>query len=96
MTDSNSSAQARPPGALSRVWGATLNYGVAAYLPRLLNFFLLPVAFAVMTPNQFGLLEVCVVSAVLLETVSRLSLPRTPPAKGRSSVAGANRPPRHN
>lgn len=75
MTDSTSSAQARPPGTLSRVLGATLNYGMAAYLPRLLNFFLLPVAFAVLTPNQFGLLEVCVVSAVLLETVSRLSLP---------------------
>lgn len=58
-----------------RVVGATFSYGLAAYLPRVVSLLLLPFYFAILTPSQFGLLEICVVFAVLLETISRLALP---------------------
>lgn len=60
---------------LRRVFGATVYYGLAAYIPRLVNFFLLPIFAYYLTPEDIGIVEICTTIQILVQAVSRLGLP---------------------
>lgn len=62
-------------GSRFRILGATLNYGLAGYLPQLINFLLLPVFTAYLTPADMGIVEICVAAQVLVASVLRTGLP---------------------
>jgi O-antigen/teichoic acid export membrane protein len=65
----------REPTTLRRVLGATFHYGLASYLPRIVNFALLPVLAVYLPPDEMGILEIGVALQVLMYSGSRLGLP---------------------
>lgn len=54
---------------------AALNYGMAAYLPRLINFVLLPLYSTKLDPTQLGVLEVMAGVDAFVTAVTRMGLP---------------------
>src|SRR5690349_5677003 len=54
---------------------ATLNYGMAAYLPRIINFILLPFYAKVLSPAELGVLEVMAGLDAFVHVVPRMGLP---------------------
>lgn len=61
--------------SVRRLATATLSYGLSTYVPRLVNFALLPVYAAYLSPEQMGILEVLTAVDALLAAVTRLGLP---------------------
>ncbi len=61
--------------AARRLLTATLSYGLSSYVPRLVNFILLPVYARFLDPTQMGIIEVLTALDTLLAAVTRLGLP---------------------
>lgn len=62
-------------GTLQRVLSATIHYGLASYLPKLINFVLLPIYAIYLKPEEMGILEVTLAIDVLMQSIARLGLP---------------------
>jgi O-antigen/teichoic acid export membrane protein len=63
-----------PVSTLRRVAAATVHYGLASVLPRIVNFALIPVFAIFLPPEELGVLEIATALMVLMQTVSRLGL----------------------
>lgn len=58
-----------------RLITATLSYGMSSYVPRLVNFALLPVYANFLSPTEMGIIEVLTALDALMVAASRLGLP---------------------
>ena len=76
----STTSAAEPPksnaGDLLRlIAGGTLNYGMGQSLPLVIGFLLIPVYTAVLTPEDYGIVEVCAAIGGLLTVFMRFGVP---------------------
>ena len=58
-----------------RLAGAILNYGIGSYIPRIVNFILIPLYTRYLTPSDYGIVEVYLTIGATLVILMRAGLP---------------------
>lgn len=62
-------------GLLRRMSGATFHYGLAAVLPKLIGFFLIPVYTIFLSPEEFGIVDLAATMGSFLAIAMRFGIP---------------------
>jgi O-antigen/teichoic acid export membrane protein len=61
--------------SFKEISGATLNYGLAKFVPQIIGFFLIPLYTAYLTPEDYGIVELAGSFALFAMIFMRLALP---------------------
>lgn len=68
-------SQANSPTVFKRIAKASVNYGLGSALPKLIGFFLLPLYTFYLTPDDYGIVEICAAIGGFMVIFMRLGVP---------------------
>jgi O-antigen/teichoic acid export membrane protein len=68
-------SQQKSPAIAKHIAGATFNYGLGSVLPKVIGFFLIPLYTLYLTPDDYGVVEICASLGSFMSIFMRLGVP---------------------